>query len=273
VRWLSRLVTFGLMAVVIVVVVVALKDKVGRRKVGQGRHTYVMLRDASALPIGSRVMIAGVQVGEIEKLSIQGGLARVDLRLRDDVILWDDASAEKRSASLFGDAYLEIRPGGAEVAERPAEPGGFPGGHRQLGPGEPIPHAIEAASTDRVLLTDSPGDKTAATSAVLAQPISLDANTAVPAFSLPHHTALLLPSPPSSRPTTCKLADRGGGAAREAVTSAAATMTAATIDRPSATLSRRALVRAPSACARRMSSGDRGSKRTDNGICTHTVAQ
>jgi phospholipid/cholesterol/gamma-HCH transport system substrate-binding protein len=147
-RVLSRLVTFGLILAVIGVVVVLLWGKVGRRQVGQGFQTHVMLRDASALPIGSRVMIAGVQVGEISRLAIQGDLARVDMVLRDDVVLWDDASAEKRSASLFGDAYIELRPGGPELGAPSAG-----GGHRTLVRGERIPHAIEAASTDRVLRT------------------------------------------------------------------------------------------------------------------------
>lgn len=31
-----------------------------------------MLRDASALPLASRVIISGVQVGEIQRESIQG---------------------------------------------------------------------------------------------------------------------------------------------------------------------------------------------------------
>jgi phospholipid/cholesterol/gamma-HCH transport system substrate-binding protein len=145
-RVLSRLVTFGLILVVIGLVVVLLWGKVGRREVGQGFQTHVMMRDASALPIGSRVMIAGVQVGEISKLAIEGDLARVDMVLRDDVVLWDDASAEKRSASLFGDAYIELRPGGPEL-------GADVGGHRKLARGERIPHVIEAASTDRVLRT------------------------------------------------------------------------------------------------------------------------
>jgi phospholipid/cholesterol/gamma-HCH transport system substrate-binding protein len=147
-RVLSRLVTFGLILAVVGLVVVLLWGKVGRREVGQGFQTHVMMRDASALPIGSRVMIAGVQVGEISRLAIEGDLARVDMVLRDDVVLWDDASAEKRSASLFGDAYIELRPGGPELGAPSTD-----GGHRKLVRGERIPHVIEAASTDRVLRT------------------------------------------------------------------------------------------------------------------------
>src|SRR5688572_5571739 len=74
-------------------------------------RTFAMFRDASGLPTGSRVLIAGVPVGNIEGLTIEGRLARVDMRLVDDVVLWDNAYAEKKAASLLGDSYIEIFPG------------------------------------------------------------------------------------------------------------------------------------------------------------------
>jgi len=147
VRGLSRLVTYAVFALAIGVVVLVLYGRVGRRTIGEGFRTYAMLRDASVLPIGSRVMIAGVQVGEIQRLSIQGNLARVDMRLRNDVVLWDDATARKRLSGVFGDAYIELTPGG------PLDPAAGDQGHRRLRSGEPILHVIEAQDTDRVLRT------------------------------------------------------------------------------------------------------------------------
>lgn len=111
----------------------------------EGRfHTHVYFRDARGLPIGSRVKIAGIVVGEIDALSIENGQARVGLRLRDDVVLWDDAWAEKKAASPLADSYLELSPGGPE-------PGRPIGAHRRLRSGEPISHVLESATTDRVL--------------------------------------------------------------------------------------------------------------------------
>lgn len=113
-------------------------------KHGQGFHTYAYFRDANGLPVGSRVKIAGIVVGEIDALGIENGQAKVSLRLRDDVVLWDDAWIEKKAASPLADNYVEISPGGPE----PDQPEGE---HRRLRSGEPIPRVLETATTDRVL--------------------------------------------------------------------------------------------------------------------------
>ncbi len=113
-------------------------------KHGQGFHTYAYLRDANGLPVGSRVKIAGIVVGEIDALGIENGQAKVSLRLRDDVVLWDDAWIEKKAASPLADNYVEISPGGPE----PDQPVGE---HRRLRSGEPIARVLETATTDRAL--------------------------------------------------------------------------------------------------------------------------
>ncbi|MBP8811592.1 MAG: MCE family protein [Kofleriaceae bacterium] len=119
--------------------------RVARPAAVEGRfHTYVYFRDASGLPIGSRVKIAGIVVGEIDSLAIENGQARIGLRLRDDIALWDDAYAEKRAASPLADSYLELSPGGPE-------PGEVPRARRRLRSGEPISLVRESATTDRVL--------------------------------------------------------------------------------------------------------------------------
>ncbi len=138
-RSVSRLITLALLVGVAIGVGIYVSGKVGHRGVGQRFETYALFRDASRLPVGSRVMIAGVQVGEIDGLAVEGGLARVSMRLRDDVVLYDDAWAEKRTQSLFGDGYVEVDPG----HDGP--------GRRRLASGEPIPRVVEAASTDTVL--------------------------------------------------------------------------------------------------------------------------
>jgi len=138
-RWLSRLVTIAVIGGLVVGAVALVRMRVARQSVGGRFVTYGQFRDASRLPIGSRVMIAGVHVGEISDLAVDGRLARVTMRLRDDVELWDDAWAEKRTASAFGDGYVEVHPGGAGP------------GRRLLASGEPLGHVFEGVSIDRVL--------------------------------------------------------------------------------------------------------------------------
>jgi len=145
VRGLSRAVTITVLLLVGGGGAWFIASRVMRSPVGQGFHTFAMFRDGSGLPIGSQVLIAGVQVGEIDGLSIEHGLARVSLRLRNDVAIWNDAWAAKRASSLLGDSYIEILPGGA------GEDGTVEPNLRRLANGEQIPHVLEAGATERVL--------------------------------------------------------------------------------------------------------------------------
>jgi phospholipid/cholesterol/gamma-HCH transport system substrate-binding protein len=86
-----------------------------------GTDNYVLwakFRDASGLPVGSKVVVAGLPVGEISSLSIDGRYARVNLRIRRDVPVWSSAVLYKKATSLLGDHYLEIDPG-AELMTGP----------------------------------------------------------------------------------------------------------------------------------------------------------
>lgn len=86
-----------------------------------GENSYALwakFRDASGLPVGSKVVVAGLPVGEISSLSIDGRYARVNFRIRPDIKIWSNAVVYKKSTSLLGDYYLEIDPG-SEIAAGP----------------------------------------------------------------------------------------------------------------------------------------------------------
>ena len=104
--------------------------------------TYAKFRDGSRLAAGSSVVIAGVRVGLIEKLTIEGQLARVDMRLQDGLDLPVDSFATRRADSLFGDSYIEIIPSSADEGATTT---------RLLKSGEPITHVVEGSSTDALL--------------------------------------------------------------------------------------------------------------------------
>jgi virulence factor Mce-like protein len=138
---LSRIITLAVLGAAAIALVVVVILVVRPSTAGGSFETWAMFADGSRLPVGSRVMVAGVHVGEIDRLGVQGRLARIEMRLADDIVLWDDAWAEKKAESLFGDGYVEIHPGG-------------PGpGRRRLRSGEPIPRVVEEASPDRTLRT------------------------------------------------------------------------------------------------------------------------
>lgn len=74
-------------------------------------NVFAYFRDASGLSKKSRVQIAGISVGEITEIRLEGGKARVSLRVRRDVNLRQDAALTKRSESLLGDFVLDLYPG------------------------------------------------------------------------------------------------------------------------------------------------------------------
>lgn len=146
-RWLSRLTTVAVLALLVGVVIVGAVTLARPPAARGGFRTSALFRDASGLPTGSRVVIAGVNVGRIESLTIEGGRARVAMRLRDGVVICDDAWATKKAESALGDNYVEISPGDAD----PASASGCAPPRRRLASGEPVARVVEAASTERVL--------------------------------------------------------------------------------------------------------------------------
>src|SRR5277367_3304642 len=108
-----------MVAVIAIVVggsVMLLRSKMPATSVGGGCTAWALFRDASRLAVGSPVKIAGVQVGEITKLTVSGAdFARVDLQLQDGLDLPEEAWITKLAESAFGDSYLEIIPTVAEA--------------------------------------------------------------------------------------------------------------------------------------------------------------
>jgi phospholipid/cholesterol/gamma-HCH transport system substrate-binding protein len=68
--------------------------------------------DATGLTWKSRVQIAGIQVGEVEKISLDGARALLQIRVKNEVDLREDACLYKAFPSaLLPDALLEVAPG------------------------------------------------------------------------------------------------------------------------------------------------------------------
>ena len=69
---------------------------------------------ASGLRIGSPVNILGIDVGRVEKITMdQENLkAVVKIKVNKDIKVYDDAIAAIKTEGLIGDKYLSIDPGG-----------------------------------------------------------------------------------------------------------------------------------------------------------------
>ena len=140
---LSRAVAVATVVIVVGGLALLLRAKMPATSVGGGCSAWALFRDASRLAVGSPVKIAGVQVGEVSKLTVSGAdFARVEMQLETGLDLPEEAWITKRAESAFGDSYLEIIP---SVAEE-----GAPSG-RKLQCGGQIVHVEEGSSTDTVL--------------------------------------------------------------------------------------------------------------------------
>ena len=104
---------------------------------GTGYTVFVRMNDASGIAQRSQVRIAGIPVGSIESIRLEGERARIDMRIKPDVPIYEDAAVIKSSSSLLGEYYIAITPGTE--------------GRRKLHDGDEIRHVIEAASTDDIL--------------------------------------------------------------------------------------------------------------------------
>ncbi|MCA9538593.1 MAG: MCE family protein [Myxococcales bacterium] len=74
-----------------------------------GYRVYAIFKDVGGLAEKSRVTIAGINVGQIDKIELDGHNARVWLRVNTP--LRDDARIAKRQASLLGEYFLQLTPG------------------------------------------------------------------------------------------------------------------------------------------------------------------
>jgi phospholipid/cholesterol/gamma-HCH transport system substrate-binding protein len=104
---------------------------------GEGYLVWAVFEDAQGLVPKSRVLIAGIQVGTIEKIRLWGAQARVDIRMNKDVVLYEDARVAKRSASILGEHLLVIDPGTL--------------GAKRLGDDSRITTVQETTSTDEIM--------------------------------------------------------------------------------------------------------------------------
>lgn len=104
---------------------------------GDGYVVWALMKDATGVAKHSQVRIAGIPVGQIESIRLQGGQARIDIRVRPDVPLYEDAAVSKVSSSLLGEYFLGIAPGTE--------------GKPQLEDGDQIKFVVEGATTDEIL--------------------------------------------------------------------------------------------------------------------------
>lgn len=118
----------GLLVIVGVAATIFMLTRLTSDGAGNGGSEYIevyaLFTDATGLAERSRIRLAGIPVGEITSISLDGDKARVGMKIRKDLELrsgappakeggtWTNgALVARRSASVIGDFFLEVTPG------------------------------------------------------------------------------------------------------------------------------------------------------------------
>jgi phospholipid/cholesterol/gamma-HCH transport system substrate-binding protein len=104
-----------------------------------GYTVHAYLHDATGLATRSRVTIAGIPVATLESIRLENGLARLDVKVHGDVVLYENGTLGKKSASLLGESIVVLTPGTPD--------------HRQLHDGDEI-HVMADETTPASLMEE-----------------------------------------------------------------------------------------------------------------------
>ena len=91
-----------------------------------GDKTYMLnarFKSVTGLRAGAQVEIAGVQVGQVDAISLdpKDQVAMVRLKVREGIVLSDDVIASVKTAGLLGDKYILLSPGGSDKILKPGD--------------------------------------------------------------------------------------------------------------------------------------------------------
>ncbi|HBO68933.1 MAG TPA: outer membrane lipid asymmetry maintenance protein MlaD [Deltaproteobacteria bacterium] len=100
-----------------------LSIKLGKLEIVGGDYVPVHadFASASGLKKGASVEIAGVEVGKVDAITLDGFKADVLMKIRAGTRVQEDAIASIRTRGLIGDKYVNLAPG---ASDRLIPPGG-----------------------------------------------------------------------------------------------------------------------------------------------------
>ncbi|HEX8794531.1 MAG TPA: MlaD family protein [Polyangiaceae bacterium] len=78
---------------------------------GNGFTVHAYIHDATGLAPRSRVTIAGIPVATLDSIKLENGEARLNVKVKNDIVLYDNATLGKKSASLLGESVIVLTPG------------------------------------------------------------------------------------------------------------------------------------------------------------------
>lgn len=92
--------------------------KLGKMELIGDNYYYLQARfqNATGVKKGAQVEIAGVQVGQVDAITLdpKRQVALLLLKIQKSVQLSDDVIASVKTAGLIGDRYIKLSPGGSD---------------------------------------------------------------------------------------------------------------------------------------------------------------
>ena len=113
----------GLFVIAGIVAIAWLSIRLGKPEIVGGDYVPVHAEFASVAGMkkGASVDIAGVPVGKVDAITLDGYKANVLMKIRKGIPLQDDTIASVRTMGLIGDKYISLSPG---ASDRLIPPGG-----------------------------------------------------------------------------------------------------------------------------------------------------
>lgn len=116
----------GLFILVGILAILYLAIQIGSSRILGSDSMVVEARfsNIGGLNEGSNIMIAGVKVGVVGniRLDTESLVAMVELKLKNDLVIYDDAIASIKTNGLIGDKYVALDPGGGGLELEEGEP-------------------------------------------------------------------------------------------------------------------------------------------------------
>jgi phospholipid/cholesterol/gamma-HCH transport system substrate-binding protein len=93
--------------------------KLGKMELMGGNYYTVSAEfdSVSGLKEGARVEVAGVEVGKVDRISLDpksGDRAVALLKIKTGVNITDDVIASVRTSGIIGDKFIKLKPGGSD---------------------------------------------------------------------------------------------------------------------------------------------------------------
>ncbi len=106
-------VKIGIVSIAVLVMLMVMAFKADSLPlIGGGTTYYANFSEAGGLKTGDEVRVAGVRVGKVNSIELDGNQVKVGIKIREKVNFGENSGAGVRVKTLLGDMFLELQPAG-----------------------------------------------------------------------------------------------------------------------------------------------------------------